>query len=372
MRAQIETEAVHVVRAFRNHASLAVWAGDNECDNYAPRQYYEGRRCNAVDPNLHSLTRGVIPFVLRNEDFTRPYLPSSPYADSAAFSADKLQQAAEQHLWGPRDFFKGPFYVDSTAHFASETGYHGCPSPASLRKFISPAALDRMGDGQKSDDPEWMLHSSTFRTDSFAPFNYRTSLMIRQVERLFGSAPEDLERFALMSQISQAEAKKFFIEHFRCAKWRRTGIIWWNLIDGWPQVSDAVVDWYGTKKLAYWYIKRSQQPFCLMFDEPESGVLTLKAANDTRRSVAVQYTVTDLIADRVALTGRCAAAPDETAAIAKLPETPGSFYLIEWTGDETGRNHYTADIYHGLNFDTYLTGMRRAGFLASLEGFGEE
>ena len=29
--------------------------------------------------------------------------------------------------------------------------------------------------------------------------------------------------------------------------WRRTGIIWWNVIDGWPQISDAVMDWYGCK-----------------------------------------------------------------------------------------------------------------------------
>ena len=47
-------------------------------------------------------------------------------------------------------------------------------------------------------------------------------------------------------------------------------------MDGWPQVSDAIVDWYYTKKLAYHYIKRSQTPVCLMFDEPdESGALRL-------------------------------------------------------------------------------------------------
>ena len=45
--------------------------------------------------------------------------------------------------------------------------------------------------------------------------------------------------------------------------------LWWNLLDGWPQVSDAVVDHYFCKKLAYNYIKRSQQPVCLMFDEPQ-------------------------------------------------------------------------------------------------------
>jgi beta-mannosidase len=51
----------------------------------------------------------------------------------------------------------------------------------------------------------------------------------------------------LASQISQAEADKFFIELSRMRKWQRTGILWWNLRDGWPIISDAVVDYYGRK-----------------------------------------------------------------------------------------------------------------------------
>lgn len=370
-RKLLEEEVVHIVRRFRNHPSLAVWAGDNECDSHEHKQFWNGRRCNAVDPNSNILTRGLIPFVLRNEDFTRPYLPSSPYVDKTAFAEDLSgnEQQAEQHLWGPRDFFKGPFYVYSTAHFASETGYHGCPSSASLKKFLSPEHLDKMGDGQKSDDPEWMLHSSTFRTDPIAPYNYRNALMIRQAERLFGEASKEPETFALQSQISQAEAKKFFIEHFRCGKWRRTGIIWWNLIDGWPQISDAVVDWYGTKKLAYSYIKRSQQPFCMMFDEPVEGVIRLMAANDTQSEVRVRYTVTDLTTGMITLEGECAVSANGLATADELSEVPGAFYLIEWSGDRTGRNHYAADIYHGLCFAQYVENMKKAGFFEALEGF---
>ena len=37
------------------------------------------------------------------------------------------------------------------------------------------------------------------------------------------------------------------------------GIIWWNLLDGWPQCSDAIVDYFLRKKFAYSVIKCSQQ-----------------------------------------------------------------------------------------------------------------
>ena len=71
--------------------------------------------------------------------------------------------------------------------------------------------------------------------------------MCNQVKTMFGDMAENLPDFARQSQISQAEAMKYFIEKFRLARERAGGIIWWNLIDGWPQISDAVVDYYGTE-----------------------------------------------------------------------------------------------------------------------------
>jgi len=53
---------------------------------------------------------------------------------------------------------------------------------------------------------------------------------------------------------------KFFIEHCRSRKFaEKTGMTWWNIRDGWPVISDSVVDYYGRRKLAYDYIKRAQQ-----------------------------------------------------------------------------------------------------------------
>ena len=86
---------------------------------------------------------------------------------------------------------------------------------------------------------------------------------------------KELAAFTKQSQISQAEAKKYFIEKFRIGKGKRSGIIWWNLLDGWPQFSDAVVDYYYRKKIAYEVIVNSQRTVALMFREPENGILKL-------------------------------------------------------------------------------------------------
>ena len=188
-------------------------------------------------------------------------------------------------------------------------------------------------------------------------FPYRIPLMTRQVERLFGAAPRDIQKYALESQISQAEAKKFFLEHFRIGKWYRTGILWWNIIDGWPQISDAVVDWYGTKKLAWHYIKNSQTPFCMFCDEPDGeGNLTLCAANDSRDTVTVSYTVTEVLTGRPVAAGSCTVKSDETARIALLPEMAGGYYHICWQGDR-------------IRLEDYVEFLKKTGYYEKLEGF---
>ena len=236
---------------------------------------------------------------------------------------------------------------------------------------VSPADhLDDWGDTAVCNDPIWLTHAACMVPDQSDPYAYRIPLMTRQVERLFGDVPDDLTTYALQSQISQAEAKKFFIERFRIGKWRRTGILWWNLIDGWPQISDAVVDWYGCKKLAYSYIKRSQQPFCLMCGEPnEEGVLPLYAVNDRQAAVSVHVTVRELSTDAILLESDVTAEPNRSLCIASLPEIKGGFYRLEWQGDAVGSNHYAASIGDGLNFDAYRAHMKVCGFDRDLHGF---
>lgn len=323
----IAAEARAVVRRLRAHPCVALWAGDNEVDVLLDR----GR-----DPNDNAITRRVLPEVLREEDWTRPYLPSSPYIDEVAFRQG-VDSLPENHLWGPRDYYKSAFYTTSACHFASEIGYHGCPSPASIRKFISPGKV-----WPYAGNEEWLLHS----TDPIPGVSInagRVDLMANQVRVLFGDVPDDLDAFAFASQVSQAEAKKFFIEMFRVAKWRRTGILWWNLLDCWPQFSDAIVDYYFTKKLAFDYVRRAQQPLLLALREPAGDQQQLVACNDTRDDRSFGYRVTDIDTGDVVASGNGVASADAATPVAALPVAPGTqrFLVIEWdSGTGRGSSHY--------------------------------
>ncbi len=361
--ARLKAEAESVVRKLRQHPSLMLWAGDNECDQF--NAYLVGAPKN---PDGNRLTRVVLPEVLSRLDPWRPYLPSSPYISSAAYAAGDSNLLPENHLWGPRDYFKSDFYKNTYAHFASETGYHGCPAPASLRRFLSAEKL-----WPWQGNKEWLAHATCMEPDPTpaSTYAYRIPLMANQVKVLFGEEPDALSRFALMSQLSQAEADKYLIEHFRSEKWRRTGIIWWNLIDGWPQFSDAVVDYYYTKKAAFGFIRRSQEPVCLMIREPEEGMLSLAGANEYLCDKAVRYTVTELSAHRVVLQGEALLKANQTVTVAEFPyEDAHRFYLIEWECDgKQYKNHYAAGAVP-YDFERYLEHLKEGGLL-SLEGFGE-
>ncbi len=350
-------EIKQVVRKLRHHPSIFLWAGDNECD-----QNYQWQ-VNYTDPNQNTLTRELIPGILLNEDFTRPYLPSSPYIDEECVKKG-FDFASENHLWGERKYYKSDYYKNALAVFASEMGYHGCPSPESVKKFITADALWPYHNNQ-----EWLLHSSSPDPKQEEPFGYRVELMANQIREMFGTIPDSLEEFALASQISQAEAKKYFIERFRIKKWKRSGIIWWNICDGWPQFSDAVVDYYYVKKLAYHYIQRSQQPLCLMIDEPENGMCSLVGVNDTLIPHTVDYQVVGLRTGKILAQGNAAIKTEEAQILEQIPFTnSGELLLIEWQGKQlSGKNSYLMGN-PVFGFADYVK-MAENGGLLSIEGF---
>jgi beta-mannosidase len=290
---------------------------------------------NFTNPNDNIVTRKTLYYLLLNEDFTRPYLPSSPYFDEECYKRG-IELASENHLWGPRRYYKGDFYKKAPAVFASEIGYHGCPSYESIKKFITEEALWPF-----DNNKEWILHASSPDPTLGEPYSYRIALMANQVKEMFGELPDNLYEFALVSQFVQAEAKKYFVERFRFKKPQRSGVIWWNICDGWPQFSDAVVDYYYTKKLAYSYIKRSQQPLCLMVDD-EGDELVLVGVNDTLKDTEVEFTVKSAEDGRMITYGKGTVGTEKAIPLAKIPAPDKQdMFIIEWSsGEQKGMNTY--------------------------------
>ena len=346
---KLREEVAAVVKERRHHPCIVLWAGDNEVDQMLEHDPLP------TPAKVNRVNREVIPNELYRHDRARSYLASSPYYSDEVANSPKSDYATapENHIWGPRDYFKSRFYTENAAHFISETGYHGCPGRKSVEKFIT---KDKVWGYH--DNEEWILHSADQQGNP-----NRMMIMDKQIRQLFGEVPDNLDDFATASQYSQAEAKKFLLERMRAGKPTKSGIIWWNLLDGWPQFSDAIVDYYFEKKLAYNYIKRSQKPFFMMIDEIESWNVTVVASNDTRREVNGEYRVFELKNGELCdvVKGRFGTAANANSRLAKIPVmySDKRMFIIAWkTSDgEYGYNHYLAGM-PPFDLKTYTEWMK--------------
>ena len=333
----IAEEVADVVLRLRNRPSVALWAGNNENDIMIGG----GLREFKIDPSRDQISRNVLPEVLFSTDPTRPYLPSSPFVSPDVFAGKA--RPSEDHLWGPRGYYKADFYTKSPAKFVSEIGYHGCPNRESLEKMFDREFVHPWGGGEAGIDfnAQWQCKAVVSFPYQLFGSSYearRNKLMAKQTKIIFGEVPNDLDDFIFASQFVQAEAKKYFIEMMRTKKGDRSGILWWNLRDGWPIISDAVVDYYNSKKLAYYFIKRVQENACVMINDS----FEVFCANETLKPVKVSAKVSDAQTGKVLCETSAQVGANSLAKLASLPAQQGQgLLLIDYEVDgKKLRNHY--------------------------------
>jgi beta-mannosidase len=127
-------------------------------------------------------------------------------------------------------------------------------------------------------------------------------------------------------------------------KGERNGILWWNLRDGWPIISDATVDYYGGKKLAYTYIKRVQTDVCVMIGDADAKGHPVEVVNDTRENKRVEIRIVDKDAGRSLLRRTVEVAANGKLVVDHLPQADqNSLWMIDYTVDGVSfQNHYLA------------------------------
>lgn len=353
---KVEEEIRSVVIRLRNHPALAIWCGNNEID----RSLLWQLSALGIDPGKDRISRVVIPNVLYEFDPTRPYLPSSPYHSSAAVAAGQSDHILpECHLWSSA-YYKDWSYTGVNSAFASEVGWHGCPDKESLEKMFEPDFVYPWDENGNWND-QWVTKSYRSTPKSWATAG-RVELLRGQARNVFGECPTDLGDFINASQIAQAEAFKYCVEFWRGGRPHRTGCIWWNLRDGWPITSDAIVDYYNAPKLAYHYVRQSQFNVCAFINDPVNGVYPLSVDNNTLEIQTGKVTVSDVETGKILYTGDYEAAANSRLELAGIPVMEGQgMLLIEYTSEgQDSKNHY---LYGSIpfKFSDYTRWYEKAG-----------
>ncbi|MBL8992418.1 MAG: glycoside hydrolase family 2 protein [Spirochaetia bacterium] len=258
-------EAQDNIRRLRNHASLALWCGNNEID----WGFHEWGSFRAEKPNK-PFSGGIYwhkhaPNAVKKLDPNRFYWPSSPFG-SGHPNGEHDGDVHWWKIWQEQDYDS---FRKCRGRFVSEFGLQAMPTVETFKEYISP-------------EEQW-IQSREVELHQKHPAKQIGQL--RQVTEHF-RLKEDFTAFTHTSQVFQGEGIKLAVEHWRSLRGHCSGAIYWQINDVWPVVSWASIDSELRPKALHYYASRFFAPVLVMFEVLEDRVNVI-AVNDTQ--TAVEY-----------------------------------------------------------------------------------
>ena len=252
---EVKKEAIQNIKRLKHHPSLALWCGNNEIEQLWKLLLLLS---NIADTDtIHELKDSyviifekIFPELITKYDSNRPYWPSSPsnggFSTQTRYIDPNSPDKGDSHFW--KVWHGGaPFreYRKFNSRFMSEYGFESFPSIKTIRTFCPPDQFDFYS-------PIMNNHQKN------AAGNKK---IMRYMRRRF-SIPEKFEQQIILSQITQAEAIEYGVEH-----WRRNrnnfhcmGSLYWQLNDCWPVASWSSLDYFLRWKALHYYAKRFYRP----------------------------------------------------------------------------------------------------------------
>ena len=281
MRRDIEQELSHQLRRLKDHASIALWCGDNEClgaikwfdETKKNMEFYRGEWMKRSELQAKLVARF---------DPSRVYWPSSPCCGPGDFgNAWKDDSKGDMHNWNVWHENK-PFddYYNYRPRFCSEFGYQSFPSMEIAETFADRASIESRG-----EDFEW--HQK----------NPGGNRRIRETMERYFKPPRDVESELLLSQFQHAMAMKMACEGWRAQRPRCMGTLFWQLNDNWPVASWSSIEYGGKWKPVQHLARRFFAPVAVVATPETSDGKTdlsrgrISILNDTDAAVDGVLTV---------------------------------------------------------------------------------
>ncbi len=277
--ANITRETIDNVRRIRHHACLGLWCGNNEIETQIEMwKVSEKQKYDYI-----KLYEYIIPKIIKEEDPNAFYWPSSP-SSGGNFENSWSEDHGDMHYW---DVWHGnkPFTEYRKFHFRylSEFGFQSFPGLKTVESFTEPE--DRNIFSRVME-----MHQRN-RAANGKILNYLSATYLY---------PKDFDHLLYASQLLQADAIRYGVEHFRRYRGRCMGTVVWQLNDIWPVASWASIDYYGRWKALHYAEKKmfapvmisceeigelSERPFCIQEPAPIEKSARLHVANETMQEV---------------------------------------------------------------------------------------
>lgn len=252
----VQIEIRENLTRIRHHASLAVISGNNEVEE-AVEYWWNDERKNTRKRIYLKLFERIIPKIVDEVCPYIPYISSSP-SSGGGFVDIRGESAGDCHYWkvwhGDLPFTE---YRNHFFRYLSEFGFESFPCEKTVNSFTLPE--------------ERNIFSRTLE------MHQRCKGANKKILNYLGETflyPAEFGTLLYASQLLQAEAIRYGVEHMRRHRGRCMGALYWQLNDIWPVASWSSIDYYGRYKALQYVAKRFFAP--VMISCAEIGETTTR------------------------------------------------------------------------------------------------
>jgi len=246
----VRQEAIDNIRRLRNHPSIVLWCGGNECTDAWYNWGWKARMekdnpegARLVGPQQEHLYYDVL------QDVTRQQIPDDIYTVGSPFS---VRGRGSDGINGDRHFYgvghrRMPVsaYNQEKAHFFSEYGMQSFPEYSTVLRFAPDVTTHDISSGVMM----WHQRGGVAANQTIEWY----------VNSEYGQ-PRDFRQFLYASQLLQGDAMRTAIESHRRNMPYCMGSLLWQHNDCWPVASWSTRDYYGRWKAAHYMVRHAFEP----------------------------------------------------------------------------------------------------------------
>lgn len=243
----IRQEAIDNVKRLRNHACIALWCGNNECQDawlgwgWKPEIEKQSKEyADKIWAQYQQQYHVTLPEVVKEYAPETFYWPSSPFAFEGESSGTT---DGDRHYWSVWHG-KVPIsdYNKEKSRFFSEYGFQSFPEFESVKRY--------------APNPEdWDIRSEVMMSHQRGG-DHANGLIETYLLNEY-KTPRDFQSFLYMNHVLQGDAIKTAIEAHRRQMPYNMGTLFWQHNDCWPVASWASRDYYGRWKAQHYYARKA-------------------------------------------------------------------------------------------------------------------
>lgn len=256
MREEFVAEAEYNVKRLRHHASLGLLCGNNEME-VAVLEWSDVEKSQLVKEDYIELYERIFPEIVNRLAPDVFYWQASP-SSGGGFVEPNCETMGDVHYWAVWHDSR-PFtdYRKYKFRFCSEYGFESYPSIKTVKEFC--------------EDEDLNCFSRVMENHQKCKSGNMKILMYLASRYLY---PKNFESLVYASQLMQADAIKYGVEHFRRNRGCCMGSLYWQFNDCWPVASWSSIDSNLRYKALHYAARKFYAPVAmgLFFEDDEMAV----------------------------------------------------------------------------------------------------